>query len=70
MRKKYIFALQYSLYYTLFYSHFWGFLCSMEEKFNAAPGDPGIELVKNGNFDFYFNHWRFKYNSVLGAKSI
>jgi hypothetical protein len=34
------------------------------EKVHAAPG---TELIKNGNFIFQSDHWRFKYNSALGA---
>lgn len=69
MRKKIYFciAIQFVLYIIL--QSFLGVSLFYGGKVYAAPGDPGIELVKNGNFDFYFNHWRFKYNSVLGAKA-
>ncbi|HHX18267.1 MAG TPA: hypothetical protein GX727_05360, partial [Clostridium sp.] len=64
MCKKISFWFAIQLVVCLMLQSFLGISLFGVEKVHAAPG---TELIKNGNFIFQSDHWRFKYNSALGA---
>lgn len=64
MCKKISFWFVIQLVICIILQSFLGISLFSVEKVHAAPG---IELIKNGDFIFQSDYWRFKYNSVSGA---